>query len=73
MVHCLMTYLVPKDLLKLNNAINTCSVRQHYFPFLIIKFLWMFNMPHLSIQLYSTEKWYIFSFKDTSVDSVALN
>ena len=33
----------------------------------------MFNMSDLSIELYSTEKSYIFPFKDTSLDSIALN
>ena len=33
----------------------------------------MFNMEELSIELQSTEKSYTFSFKDTSLDSVALN
>ena len=33
----------------------------------------MFNMSDLSIELSLTEKSYIFSFKDTSPDSVVLN
>ena len=33
----------------------------------------MFDMSDLSIELWSTEKSYTFLFKDTSVDSVALN
>ena len=33
----------------------------------------MFNMSDLSIELKSTEKSYTFPFKDTSLDSVALN
>ena len=33
----------------------------------------MFNMSDLSIKLQSIEKSYAFIFKDTSLDSVALN
>ena len=33
----------------------------------------MFNMSDLSIEFYSTEKSYTFPFKDTSLDSEALN
>ena len=33
----------------------------------------MFNMSDLSIELELTEKSFTFSFKDTSLDSVALN
>ena len=33
----------------------------------------MFNMSDLSIELSLTEKSYIFSFKDTSLDPVVLN
>ena len=33
----------------------------------------MFNMSDLSIKLQSTEKPYIFPFKDTSLESAALN
>ena len=33
----------------------------------------MFNMSDLSIELWSTEKSYTFPFKNTSVDTVALN
>ena len=33
----------------------------------------MLNMSDLSIKLKAIEKWYTFSFKDTSLNSVALN
>ena len=33
----------------------------------------MFNMSDLSIEFQSTEKSYIFPFKDVSLDSIALN
>ena len=46
---------------------------EHYFIFFVIKYLRMFNMSDLSIELSLTEKSYIFSFKDTSLDSVVLN
>ena len=35
--------------------------------------MWKFNMSDLSIELQSTEKLYTFPFKDTSLDSAALN
>ena len=47
---------------------------EHYFIlFFVIKYLRMFNMSDLSIELSLTEKSYMFSFKDTSLDSVVLN
>ena len=33
----------------------------------------MFNMSDLSIELWSTEKSYTFPFKNTSLDTIALN
>ena len=43
---------------------------KHYFIlFLLIKYLWMFNMSDLSIESQSTEKSYTFSCKDTSLQS----
>ena len=47
---------------------------EHYFTlFFVIEYSWMFNISDLSIELWSTEKLYTFSFKDTSINSVALN
>ena len=47
---------------------------EHYFIlFLVIEYLWVFNFWDLLTEMYSTEKPYTFLFKDTSLDSVALN
>ena len=47
---------------------------QHYFILLFaIKYLQMFNMSDLSIELQSTEKSHTFPFKDASLDSILLN
>ena len=47
---------------------------EHYFLlFLVIKYLRMFNMSDLLIELESAEKTYTFSFQYVSVDSAELS
>ena len=48
------TDLIAKDMLKLNNAINTSLISLNIILYLTIKYLWMFNMSDLSIALQST-------------------
>ena len=65
----------PTYFLKFNNTRKTFLIRLIIFfiSLFVIKYLWMFNMSYLSIELWSTEKQYTFSFKDASPDSAAFN
>ena len=70
-----LSTMLDKHLLKRTNPVNNLINKlEHYFVFfLIIKYLWMFSMSDLLIASWSTEKLYLFPFKDTSLDSVTPN